>query len=226
MKIRQLHPWDVSFHEAIQIQQSLRGKLIFENLPEKIQLVAGVDVSSSKRSDSIWAGVVVLEYPALNKVEEKWEKDKCTFPYVPGLLSFREIPLLLKVIGMLEKEPGLFFCDGQGIAHPRGLGIASHLGLSIEKPTIGCAKKRLVGESCDVGRDKGNYTALLYEGRQVGTVVRTRTNVKPVFVSPGYRVTINDATRMVLNCGGRYRIPEPIRHAHLLVNRVRRIHEG
>jgi deoxyribonuclease V len=141
-------------------------------------------------------------------------------------LSFREIPLVLKAIGMLEREPDLIFCDGQGIAHPRSLGLASHLGILIEKPTIGCAKKRLVGEFSEVGQYKGDSSPLMYEGREIGTVVRTRTGVKPLFVSPGCGLTTKDAMRMVLDCGGRYRIPEPIRQAHLLVNRLRQRDEA
>lgn len=221
MNIRELHPWDVSFRQAIEIQKSLRHQLIFKNLPDNIRLVAGTDVSCLKNSNTMWAGVVVLTFPSLEKLEEKWIKGTTNFPYIPGLLSFREIPLLLKAIGMVKTEPDLIFCDGQGIAHPRGLGLASHLGLFIEKPTIGCAKNRLVGEFSEVGFNRGEYSALTYEGKEIGAVVRTRTGVKPVFVSPGYAVTINDATRMVLECGGRYRIPEPVRQAHLLVNRVR-----
>ncbi len=132
-------------------------------------------------------------------------------PLYSGLLSFREIPHILEVIGGLEIEPDIFFCDGQGIAHPRGLGLASHLGVLIEKPTIGCAKTRLVGEFSEVGQNRGDYSPLFYKGRQVGNVVRTRTGVKPLFVSPGYGITIKEATDLVLNCGGRYRLPEPTR---------------
>jgi deoxyribonuclease V len=220
MKIRNLHPWDVSFHEAVEIQQSLRSQVVFEKLPD-ISLVAGADVSCSKESNAIWAGVVVLTYPFLEKVEEKWITGTASFPYVPGLLSFREIPLLLEAIGLLKNEPDLFLCDGQGIAHPRGLGLASHLGILIEKPTIGCAKTRLIGEFSEVGPLRGNQCPLVYQGHEVGAVVRTRNNVKPLFVSPGHRVTIKEATDMTLNCTRIYRIPEPVRRAHILVNRIR-----
>ncbi|MCP4577986.1 MAG: deoxyribonuclease V [Deltaproteobacteria bacterium] len=221
MKIRHLHPWDVSFRQAIEIQKSLCHRVVFKDLPEKIRLVAGTDVSCSNNSNTIWAGVVVLNFPFLEKMEEKWVKGTTDFPYIPGLLSFREIPLLLEAISRIHTEPDLIFCDGQGIAHPRGLGLASHLGLFIERPTIGCAKKRLVGEFSEVGTNRGEYSALSHGGKEIGAVVRTRTGVKPVFVSPGYGVTIKDATRMVLDCGGRYRIPEPVRQAHLLVNRIK-----
>jgi len=222
MKIRHLHPWDVAYAEAVEIQRTLRHQLIFKGLPKKIRLVAGTDVSCSKKSNSIWAGIVVLNFPSLEIVEEKWVKGTTDFPYIPGLLSFREIPLLLEAISRIHTEPDLIFCDGQGIAHPRGLGLASHLGLLVERPTVGCAKNRLVGEFAEVGIKRSDFSTLFYDGKEIGTVVRTRTGIKPVFVSPGYGTTIKDATRMVLACGGRYRIPEPVRQAHLLVNRARK----
>jgi len=223
MKIRHLHDWNVSYAEAIRIQDSLSSEIVLKDLPKKIRYVAGADVSSSKNSNSIWAGVVVLAFPSLEKVEEQWVKGTTHFPYIPGLLSFREIPLILEVMGMLQTEPDLILCDGQGIAHPRALGIASHLGILLKRPTIGCAKKRLVGEFAEVGPNRGDFSPLSYRGKEIGNVVRTRTGVKPVFVSPGYGVTIQDATKMVLDCGGRYRIPEPVRQAHRLVNEARRL---
>ena len=222
MKIRHLHSWDISYHEAIEIQKALYPKLVFSNLSHSIRLIAGADVSCSKKSNNVWAGVVVLSYPSLKKVEEKWVKGITNFPYIPGLLSFREIPIILEAAKKLESNPDLLLCDGQGIAHPRGLGLASHIGLLIEKPTIGCAKKRLVGDFPEVGQYRGDCSPLFYKSREIGAVVRTKTNVKPLFVSPGYAITIKDAVKMVLNCGGRYRIPEPIRQAHLLVNKLRK----
>ncbi len=226
MKIRHLHPWDVSFSEAVEIQKALATQLLFSGLPKKIELIAGTDVSFSKRSDKIWAGVVVLEYPSLVKAEERSLSGTTHFPYIPGLLSFREIPIILDVLRMLEKEPDVIFCDGQGIAHPRGLGLASHLGLFIQRPTIGCAKKRLVGEHANIGRTRGNFNPLIYKTREVGMVVRTKTGVNPIFVSPGYGLTVDEAMRLVLSCGGLYRIPKPIRQAHLLVNCARQTAEA
>lgn len=225
MKTRQLHPWNVSYREAIEIQNRLRHRLLFKRLSRNIGHVAGADVSCSKRSNIVWAGVVVLTYPELKKVEERWVRSKTAFPYVPGLLSFREVPFLLEAFKKIKTEPDLILCDGQGIAHPRALGLASHIGLLTERPTIGCAKKRLVGEFSEVGRERGDYSKLFYKSREIGAVVRTRTGVKPMFVSPGYAITIKDAIRMVLDCGGRYRIPEPIRLAHMLVNQLRKKEE-
>lgn len=222
MKIRKLHPWKVSYRDAIEIQRTLRPKIILKTLSGAIRYVGGTDISSSKKSNKVWAGIVVLSYPELRKVDESWLEGATDFPYIPGLLSFREIPFLLKALKQLRREPDLIFCDGQGIAHPRGLGLASHLGLLTGKPTIGCAKTRLVGEFSEVGKRRGDYSLLSYEGKTVGAVVRTKTNVKPLFISPGYAVTLEDALAVTLNCGGAYRIPEPTRQAHLLVTRLRR----
>jgi deoxyribonuclease V len=170
---------------------------------------------------TIWAGVVVLDFPSLVKIEEKWSQKKAAFPYIPGLLSFREIPVLLDALREIELEPDLIFCDGQGVAHPRGLGLASHLGVLLNKPTIGCAKSLLIGEFDPVGEDRGDYVYLRYQDRVIGAVIRTRSRVKPVFISPGYGVMLEDCIRFVLETCPTYRIPEPTRQAHLLVNSVR-----
>jgi len=220
-----LHSWDVSAKEAIEIQKHLRAKLSLNSGPGVIRRVAGADVSFSKRTDDVWAGVVVFSYPGLLRMEERWVKGKTKFPYVPGLLSFREIPLLLQVFQNLDITPDLIFCDGQGIAHPRGLGIASHLGLLLDRPAIGCAKSRLVGTSSDVGEERGSFSPLRYEGKTVGGVLRTRTRVKPLFISPGNKITVEESLKMVLDCCPKYRMPEPTRQAHILVNRIRRMEE-
>ncbi|MGD2125982.1 MAG: deoxyribonuclease V [Desulfobacteraceae bacterium] len=225
MKTRQLHPWKVTPKEAIDIQKRLKPRLRLKKLSRDLQYVAGTDVSSSKKSNTIWAGVVVLRYPDLVSVEEKWFKAKTDFPYVPGLLSFREIPVLLQALKRLEISPDLILCDGQGIAHPRGLGLASHLGLLVDRPTIGCAKNRLVGEFSEVGRKKGSYTYLWHKGHVIGAVARTRTGVKPLFVSPGNRVTLEESLKIAFRCCKKYRVPQPTRLAHLLVN-VLRSREG
>ena len=225
MKTRQLHPWDIPYGKAIELQKELQNQLVFGKLTKDIRQIAGADVSCSRKSDVAWAGVVVLTYPELKTVEERYVTGPITFPYIPGLLSFREIPLVLEAIELIENAPDLFFCDGQGIAHPRELGLASHLGLLIQKPVIGCAKKRLVGAFSEVGKKRGDHSPLFHKGKEVGAVVRTRTGVKPLFVSPGYGITVEEAMEMVLECGGGYRIPEPVRRAHLLVNRIRQREE-
>jgi deoxyribonuclease V len=216
-----LHPWNVTYEEAIKIQERLKDKVILKKIDRRINYIAGLDVSYAKGGNTVWAGVVVLDFPSLVKIEERWAQSKVSFPYIPGLLSFREIPALLDVLRNIEVEPDLIFCDGQGIAHPRGLGIASHLGVLLRKPTIGCAKSRLVGEFDPVGEDRGEYVYLRYQNRIIGAVVRTRSRVKPVFISPGYGVVLKDCIRFVLETCPTYRIPEPTRQAHLLVNSVR-----
>lgn len=225
MKIRHLHGWDVSPQEAIQIQKKLRSRLDLTKSPGAIERVAGTDVSFSKKSGSIWAGVVVFSYPELHRIEEQWIKDRVRFPYIPGLLSFRELPVLLKALEKIRTDPHLILCDGQGIAHPRGLGIASHLGLLVDRPTIGCAKSRLVGEFSQVGEKKGSYVPLLYKEQVVGAVVRTKRRVRPLFISPGNGISLDDSVKIVLDCCGSYRMPEPSRQAHLLVSSLRRRQE-
>jgi deoxyribonuclease V len=222
MQIKHLHAWDVSPKEATQLQEELRSRLDLTKLPGPIRCVAGGDVSFSKKSGRIWAGVVVLNFPDLTKIEEQWIQDKVEFPYIPGLLSFRELPVLLKALKRLESDPDLIICDGQGIAHPRGLGLASHLGLYLNRATIGCAKSRLVGEFSEVKEEKGSHTPLWYKEQMVGAVVRTRRGVKPLFISPGNRITLDESVRIVLDCCGKYRLPEPTRQAHLLVSSLRR----
>jgi len=221
MLISDLHPWGVTYKEAVKIQNELKDKVSLKKIDKRIKYVAGLDVSYAKGSNIMWAGVVVLDFPSLNKAEERWSQKKVSFPYIPGLLSFREIPALIDALRKMEIEPDLIFCDGQGIAHPRGLGLASHLGILLNKSTIGCAKSPLVGTYSQVGESKGNYAYLIHQNRIIGAVVRTRSKVKPIFVSPGYGVMLNDCVTFVLETCSKYRIPEPTRQAHLLVNSVR-----
>jgi deoxyribonuclease V len=168
---------------------------------------------------------VVFSFPGLSRIEEKWIQDKVNFPYIPGLLSFRELPVLLKALKRLKTDPELILCDGQGIAHPRGLGLASHLGLLVDRATIGCAKSRLVGAFSEVGHQRGSYAPLWYKEQMVGAVLRTRQGVNPLFISPGNRITLDESVKIVLECCRKYRIPEPTRQAHLLVSGLRRRRE-
>lgn len=222
MKIRNLHPWDVSPQEAVKIQTRLSPSLTLKRRFSQIHYVAGTDVSCSKKSDKVWACVVVLDYPELVLVEEKWVRGETTFPYVPGLLSFREIPVLLEALKGIKRKPDIILCDGQGTAHPRGLGLASHLGLSVDTATVGCAKSRLVGEFSSIDKNKGSFTPLRYKGRVVGAAARTRTGVSPLFISPGNHITLAESLEIVFRCCPVYRIPEPIRMAHMRANQLRR----
>ena len=195
--------------------------MILRKIANRPNYIAGLDVFYEKGTHRVWAGAVVLDFPDLAKVEERWVQREISFPYIPGLLSFREIPALLDVLTRITVEPDVIFCDGQGVAHPRGLGIASHLGVILKRPTIGCAKSRLVGDCDPVGELKGDCSSLRYGGRIIGAVMRTRQGVKPLFVSPGYGVTLDDCIRLVLKTCPRYKIPEPIRQSHILVNSIR-----
>ncbi len=223
MKIPEpLHPWDLTFKEAkdIQVRLAERVRLVFPG--KTIRRVAGADVSFDRFSPVLHAGIVVLAFPELEVVEEAWVTCRATFPYVPGYLSFREAPAVIEAFEKIETRPDVLILDGQGIAHPRGLGLASHVGLFLGLPTIGCAKSLLVGRHGEVPRVKGAMVPLVFQEREVGRVVRTRDGVKPVFVSPGHLIDLDTAAFIVLSCCPRYRLPEPTRHAHRLVNRIRR----
>lgn len=223
MTIRHLHPWNLSPQEAMDIQRKLASMVREEPLDlAGVKLVAGVDVSFSRGEKTGYAAVVVMEYPSFRIEEVSGVKGPLGMPYIPGLLSLREAPLILKALEKLHKEPQVILVDGNGVAHPRGLGIASHLGVLLDKPTVGCAKSRLLGYHGEPGPQKGDWVPWLDNDRLLGAVLRTRRHVKPVYVSVGHRVTLEDAIKLVLESCTRYRIPEPIRAAHKEVNRLRR----
>ena len=213
MNIVRLHDWHVTTSRAIQIQKELAGQVsrTGDVTPE---LVAGVDISVDRLSGTGTGAVVVLNYPGLEIVEVQVITDRIEFPYVPGLLSFREAPLVLAACEKLEVNPDLFIVDGQGIAHPRRIGLASHLGLFWDTPTIGCAKSRLCGTHELPGDNAGSYAQLIDKNDIVGAVLRTRTGVKPVYVSVGHRIGLQSAINWVLACCRGYRLPEPTRLAH------------
>jgi deoxyribonuclease V len=214
MQIRELHRWDVSPAEAIKIQESLAAQVSRLNGVGRPRYVAGVDISSGRAIDKATAAVVVLSYPELVLVDSSVIQTETTFPYVPGLLSFRETPLVLKAYEKLKKEPDLILVDGQGIAHPRRLGFASHLGLILDKPAIGCAKSLLTGTHGELADKAGSYAEIIDNGEVIGAVVRTVNGVKPVYVSIGHRVDLAAAIHWVLACCKDYRIPKPLRLAH------------
>jgi len=214
MEVRHLHRWNVSYARARELQDNLRSRLRFDPLPlARIRFVAGADIAVSKRLDRAVGVVVVFSFPALEQIEVRYATAKLNFPYIPGLLSFREIPVLAQCLRRIVTDVDVLICDGQGIAHPRGMGLASHAGLLIDKPTIGCAKSRLVGDHLPVGSERGDFAPLHFEGRRVGSVLRTQTGIKPLFVSPGHRIDQASARRVVLACAPRYRLPEPTRAA-------------
>ena len=221
-RVKQMHKWDMSYHEAVAIQNELRKKVSFAALKGKIKTVAGADASYDKHSNRMYATIAVLDVASLEIVEQAAAEAEAAFPYIPGLLSFREVPVVAKAYEKLTLRPDVLICDGQGVAHPRRFGLASHLGLLFDVPAVGCAKSRLCGTHGPVGPDVGDYAPLKLDGRTVGAVLRTRTGVKPVFVSVGHMMNLRGAIRMVLRCCAGYRLPEPTRKAHNLVSAARK----
>ncbi len=212
----------ISPKDAILLQQKLRQQVVLKPPSDfSPKLVAGTDVSYSRKEDIFYAVVVILELPGLRLIERQVVIGKTTFPYIPGLLSFREAPFLIEAIKKLKTKPDVILVDGQGIAHPRRMGLASHLGVCLDLPTIGCAKSRLIGEYSAVPETPGEYSLLKDKGEDVGIVLRTRKGVKPIFVSPGHLMDIKTAYHIVMQCLKGYRLPEPTRLAHIEANRAR-----
>lgn len=212
------HPWSVTPGEAIAIQQRLRRRVTLTGGPQAIDTVAGIDVGFEDGGRTVRAAAVVLRFPALTPVTETLARVPTPFPYVPGLLSFRELPGVLAALESLDTPPDLLLCDGQGIAHPRRLGIAAHLGVITGLATIGVGKSRLTGTYEEPGAEKGDRAPLMDGDERIGTVLRTRRNVKPLFVSPGHRVSHDEAVDWVLACTPKYRLPAPIRMADRLAS--------
>ena len=226
MKTLSLHPWKVKSQQALKIQKELANQVSRENyLLTAPQWIAGADISLTPGSREAFAGIVILNARTLEIAGEYFMKGRIEFPYIPGLLSFREAPLLLKLFKKVSPAPQLVFFDGQGVAHPRQLGLASHMGLFLNCPTIGCAKSRLTGTYREPGIKKGCRSRLVDpHNKTLGTVLRTRENCKPVFISVGHRIDLKTAVRWTLKCTTRYRIPEPTRLAHNRVNDFRKNH--
>ncbi len=226
VKIYHRHRWNVSYRQAIRIQDRLRKKVQLHSRLNKLNYIAGCDLAFSKDGKNAIAGVIIYRWPDLFEVERAVVKTRSIFPYIPGLLAFREAPTLVKVIKKLKTIPDLYIFDGQGIAHPRGMGIATHMGLLLNKPTIGCAKSRLCGTYREPAKRAGSYQPLIYKGKKIGLVLRTRTGVRPVFVSPGHKIQLKSAVQIILHCIDGYRIPKPTREADHLVESVKRSREG
>ena len=214
MQIHTLHPWNLTPREAVRCQQELAAQIIHDRPlnPDSVRLVAGVDVSV--KGGISRAAVVVLTFPALDVVERSVAQQPTPFPYIPGLLSFREGPALETALRQLAHEPDVFIFDGMGRIHPRRMGIASHMGLWLQKPTIGCGKSHFIGDYDPPGPRKGDSSPLTDRGELLGVVLRTRDNVKPVYISPGHLIDLPSALALTLRCTTRYRLPEPVRAAH------------
>lgn len=215
------HSWDATPAQARKIQERLRERLVTTNDFGNIKTVAGVDVGFEERGTVTRAAVVVLRFPDLEPMDHALSKRPTSFPYVPGLLSFREIPAVLDAFDQLHILPDLLLCDGQGYAHPRRFGLACHLGLLAGLPSIGIAKSRLIGEHGELGEEKGARAWLRHEGEVIGVLLRTRRKVRPVYVSIGHRVDLETALGFVLDCTTRYRLPETTRQAHRLASELK-----
>lgn len=215
VKIKSLHSWQVSTAQALDIQLRLAPEVSRSNEVSTPGLIAGVDISVSRELGVATGAVVVLNYPELKLVETKVVSGRVDFPYVAGLLSFREAPLTLAACQKLSVTPDLVLVDGQGIAHPRRFGLASHLGLFLDMPTIGCAKSRLCGRHQELGDNPGSYAEVVDGGETIGVALRTKAGTKPLYVSIGHKVDLESAIYWVLECCRGYRLPEPCRLAHL-----------
>ncbi len=228
------HPWDLSPQEAIKLQEKLRRRIILKKDFSEVKRIAGADISFSKKSNKAYAAVIIFSFPdncrldeasearrQLEILEEQHTIGNPSFPYIPGLLTFREGPLLIEVFKKIKIEPDVIIFDGQGIAHPKRLGLATHMGILLDKPTIGCAKSRLIGNYQEPERKRDSYSFLREDNEVIGAVLRTKEDVSPVFISPGHKIDLKSSIEIVLKCLRGYRLPEPTRQAHLLVNRLR-----
>ena len=215
MRVQGLHGWEVSVAQAREIQLGLAKRVVTENRVVNPRLIAGIDISAPDAQGVARGAAVVLRYPEFGIVEVKEAQSKIRFPYVPGLLSFRESPLILAACEKLCNVPDLILVDGQGIAHPRKFGLASHVGLILDLPTIGCAKSILCGQHQSVGEEAGSHAELLDKGELIGAALRTKSGVKPIYVSVGHKINLVSALQWVMKCCRGYRLPEPTRLAHL-----------
>jgi deoxyribonuclease V len=239
--MKPLHSWNVSVEEAIQIQEALRKRIILKNtfsgvhpvrnssrcgpealerqpgiISNEVRTIGGGDVAYSKDGTYCIGAIAVLSFPGIEILDRATAVGRFLFPYIPGLLSFREGPVLIKAFQRLKQKPDVMIYDGQGIAHPRGMGLASHMGLWLDIPSIGCAKTPLLNQLILPGSLKGSFECILWEGKKVGAVLRTRDNVKPLFVSPGHCIDLRTSVQFILKSCKGYRIPEPLRRAHQL----------
>lgn len=221
MRLYPFHRWDLEYRGAIALQTEFAARVRLRPLSlRKIRRVAGADIAVGEGIGV--AAVVVMDFPSLEFLEVRVAAAALSFPYIPGLLSFREIPVLAECLRQVDTPFDVLLCDGQGIAHPRRFGLASHLGVLLRKPTIGCAKSLLVGTFHEVGLDRGSYSPIRHEEKCVGSALRTQDGVKPVYVSPGHLVDHASSRRIVLACAPRYRIPEPTRQADRAAGEAKR----
>jgi deoxyribonuclease V len=213
--------WSLTPRQAMRLQERLRNRVALEDEFAPIRHVAGADLAFDPVTDVAFAGVIVYRFPEMEEVERRSAQRTLRFPYVPGLLSFRESPVLIAAFARLKTEPDLILIDGHGRAHPRLFGIACHIGVLFDKPVIGCAKSLLVGQYREPGMPRGATTPLIFKGETVGAVLRTRKNVRPIFVTQGHRVSLETSVELVEKCLDGFRIPKPTREADQYVRRLR-----
>lgn len=225
MKPRSPARWDLTPKEAVREQERLRDRVILEDRFGRVRFVAGADLAFDPASETASAGVIVYRFPELTEVERRMARRKLGFPYIPGLLSFRETPVLIAAFARLRTTPDLILIDAHGRAHPRLFGMACHIGVLFDIPTIGCAKSLLVGEHDEPGRKAGSVAPLVFRGERVGTVLRTRGGVKPIYVTPGHRVSVETSVGLVWQCLDGLRIPKPTRQADRYVRELRRAYQ-
>lgn len=218
MEISQQHTWDLTPEAAVALQQTLRQQIAPVDQLKEVRMVAGIDVGFEDGGNTTRAAVAVLSFPSLQLIEQTVARRPTSFPYVPGLLSFREVPSVLDALEKLQHTPDLLLCDGQGTAHPRRFGIACHIGLLTNCPSIGVGKSRLVGTHPAVPDEKGAWVPLRHKGETIGAVLRTRVGTKPLYISPGHHVCLETAIDYVLRCTTKYRLPETTRQAHKLAS--------
>jgi deoxyribonuclease V len=212
------HKWNLVPSEAIALQNRLRQQVIDHDAFDEPERIAGVDVGFEAEGSITRAAVVVLKFPTLQPLETSVARLPTTFPYIPGLLSFRELPAILQALSKLNQPPDIFLCDGQGMAHPRRFGLACHLGVYTGIPSVGVAKTRLIGNHGPLPEEKGNWVALIDKGETIGAVLRTRSGVKPLYISIGHKISLKRAIELVLACTTRYKLPETTRAAHRLAS--------
>jgi deoxyribonuclease V len=215
VRIKRIHDWNVTTSEARELQERLAPSVVQKSLPRIISRIAAADVALEKKGATAAAAVVVFSFPSLSELDFVIARGVVTFPYVPGLLTFREGPILIEALRSLRTRPDVVLFDGQGIAHFRGMGIASHMGLFLGIPTVGCAKSPLIKPAREPARARGSWSPIKREGLTVGAALRTRSNVRPVYVSPGHLADVRSSMRLVLGCCGKFRLPEPLRAAHM-----------
>ena len=225
MELRLEARWNLTPREAIRLQESLRERVELQDRFGEIRFVAGADMAFDPETEVAFAGVIIYRFPGLEEVERRMARRRLRFPCVPGLLSFRESPVLLAAFARLRTEPDLILIDGHGLAHPRRFGIACHIGILFDKPTIGCAKSRLVGEHQEPGKKASSTTPLMLEGERMGVVLRTRDDVRPIYVTTGHRVSLDSAVGLVKQCVDGFRIPKPTREADHYVRDLRRAYQ-